>query len=406
MLIIFLSLLPCLFWLVFFYIQDWYDREPLWLVGTSFLLGILSTIPALLFNTIGGILVMAFLGNTIIGHLCLFFGVVGPVEEGVKMLAILIFAYRQPQFDEPVDGIIYSAAAALGFAASENVLYVSRFSISVLVLRGPLANAGHALFSAFWGLALSRAKASPNLGGKRAKIIILGWLTAACIHGLYDFSLTLMSNMPKIVMLAPILLLTGGMFIYVEYKVLGMVANSPNRPTTKKLRAMLRCPNCGHLGKASTICRSCRMRLPSMDMGEWRYCNYCGALSDPGSINCSHCQASLLSFGGARPATSYPHFIKILPNGQEEVAFVIREGSINIGQTLDNDFVIDDESVSRSHARIVMHPSGIHVLQDLGSMNGTFVNGLRITENYLQNGFEARFGQARFIYRAMNFMQV
>src|ERR1051326_8849582 len=178
MLIIILSLLPCLFWLIFFYIQDWYDREPIWLVSTSFLIGIFSTIPALVLNTAGIILITIFLGSDTFSHFLLFFGIVGPVEEGVKLLAILIFAYKQPQFDEPVDGIIYSAAAALGFAAAENVLYVSQFhSIAILAVRGPLANAGHALFSAFWGLALSRAKAASNIRSQRFKIILGGWMT-------------------------------------------------------------------------------------------------------------------------------------------------------------------------------------------------------------------------------------
>jgi pSer/pThr/pTyr-binding forkhead associated (FHA) protein len=73
---------------------------------------------------------------------------------------------------------------------------------------------------------------------------------------------------------------------------------------------------------------------------------------------------------------------------------------INIGKTLDNDFVIDDDSVSKRHARIVWHPAGLHVVQDLSSINGTFVNGQRVNESPLQNGYEVRFGQLRFVYRA------
>src|SRR5688572_17147363 len=125
MLIIILSLLPCILWLIFFYIQDWYDREPISLVAISFLLGIFSAVPALICNTIGMIIVGAIFGTHPLSYFIQFFFVVGPVEETVKLLAVLIFAYNQPQFDEPVDGIIYSAAAALGFAAIENVLYVS-----------------------------------------------------------------------------------------------------------------------------------------------------------------------------------------------------------------------------------------------------------------------------------------
>ena len=45
------------------------------------------------------------------------------VEESVKLLAVWR-AYRSPEFDEVMDGIVYCATAALGFASVENVFYV------------------------------------------------------------------------------------------------------------------------------------------------------------------------------------------------------------------------------------------------------------------------------------------
>lgn len=402
MLIIFLSLLPCLIWLLFFYIQDWYDREPIWLVGTSFLLGIFSTIPALICNSIGIVLVMAFLGHSnVLSTFVQFFGIVGPVEEGVKLLAVLIFAYKQPEFDEPVDGIIYSAAAALGFAAAENVLYVSQaHSISILVLRGPLANAGHALFSAFWGLALSQAKAAPNIGNQRRNIIIIGWLTAATVHGLYDFILTILGESSGAIIYLPIAILMLGMFGYVEYKTINFIRKSPKNPKNQQLRAMMPCPNCGEMGKASMICQKCRTRLPKMDMGEWRICGYCQTKNDPGAVACKQCRYSLLSHAKTAPSTHLPHFVRLTSKGYEETVYLIDTPLVMIGKTLDNNFVIDEESLDNRHARLVWNPLGYHILQDLNSMNGTFVNGQRIKEIHLQNGYEIRFGQARFIYRA------
>ena len=52
------------------------------------------------------------------------FLVIGPCEELAKFLAVRLFVYRNKEFNEPLDGIIYAAAAALGFASLENVLYV------------------------------------------------------------------------------------------------------------------------------------------------------------------------------------------------------------------------------------------------------------------------------------------
>ena len=55
---------------------------------------------------------------------------------------------------------------------------------------------------------------------------------------------------------------------------------------------------------------------------------------------------------------------------------------INIGRRLENDLVIDDLRVSRSHARL-RAVQGHYVLFDLGSTGGTFVNGKRVSETII-----------------------
>lgn len=52
---------------------------------------------------------------------------------------------------------------------------------------------------------------------------------------------------------------------------------------------------------------------------------------------------------------------------------------------------LEDKAISRSHARILPSPQGI-LLRDLGSSNGTWVNGQRITEALLRDGDEIRLG--------------
>lgn len=53
---------------------------------------------------------------------------------------------------------------------------------------------------------------------------------------------------------------------------------------------------------------------------------------------------------------------------------------IKIGKTDDNDFVVNDPHVSRHHARLVREDSDCWLLEDLGSTNGTFVNGAQIAK--------------------------
>ena len=49
------------------------------------------------------------------------FLIVGPVEEGDKVLLPYLIVFRWRQFDEPIDGFEYAAAISLGFASVENV---------------------------------------------------------------------------------------------------------------------------------------------------------------------------------------------------------------------------------------------------------------------------------------------
>jgi pSer/pThr/pTyr-binding forkhead associated (FHA) protein len=68
-----------------------------------------------------------------------------------------------------------------------------------------------------------------------------------------------------------------------------------------------------------------------------------------------------------------------------------------IGRALDNDIVIGDGSVSRHHARIE-YSNGSFMLRDLGSQNGTWVGGHRVTESSLSAGDLLRLGDALFTF--------
>ena len=52
---------------------------------------------------------------------------------------------------------------------------------------------------------------------------------------------------------------------------------------------------------------------------------------------------------------------------------------VTIGRSQDNDHVVIDPSVSRHHCQIVLTDDGKYMILDMGSVNGTFVNGCRIT---------------------------
>ncbi len=413
MLTLVLSIFPCLIWLAFFYIQDWYDREPIRHVAGTFAAGALATIPAFILNTLLGSFVYLVFGSVFgeeLGKAAMFFSVVGPVEEGLKFLAVFLYAYRLSYFDEPADGVVYSAAAALGFAAIENILYLSQAGQGVILLRAPLSNPGHAFFAAFWGLAMSRAKASSNLPGKRARILIGGWLLAAFMHGLFDTLLSSTNVLGGVAVALLVLLLMVLMFVYVEVSIIRAVKRSPHRAGTQLLTLPVNCEQCGAIGLSGAQCVACGNRLPQANaasQGFHRQCRSCGRQCVPGARFCTFCGATFEvpraaaqnPWAPQAPHLQQPHFIGVSQTGMEEVLFVINRAQVNVGKTLDNEFVIDHPSVSKHHARVIWHPTGYFYISDLQSTNGTYVNGKRVSEQWLLDGYEVRLGDITLIYR-------
>ena len=54
------------------------------------------------------------------------------------------------------------------------------------------------------------------------------------------------------------------------------------------------------------------------------------------------------------------------------------DNQLTVGRLGDNDIALDEASVSSRHAQVVAHDAGV-TLHDLGSTNGTFVNGEQVT---------------------------
>jgi RsiW-degrading membrane proteinase PrsW (M82 family) len=218
-----LSVVPALVLAAYIRYADVTTTEPLDLLVITFGLGLLFAGFAGVLNTLlGGLLVSLFRAASAtetVTLAALFFLVVGPVEETVKLLAVRLFAYRQPQFNAVVDGAVYGAAAGLGFATIENALYIARvtgtagadpllaggFIATVRALAGP----GHVIYSAFAGYYLGLARFNRDYAGP---IVLKGLLIAAVLHGLYN---TLASTVPEFLAGATPLSTLGAFFAFV-----------------------------------------------------------------------------------------------------------------------------------------------------------------------------------------------
>jgi len=77
--------------------------------------------------------------------------------------------------------------------------------------------------------------------------------------------------------------------------------------------------------------------------------------------------------------------------------FVIDKEVFSIGSGSNNDLVLRDSTVSRRHCEIRLLPKG-HSIHDLGSTNGTLVQGVRIAEAFLNQGSEIQLGNIRLIF--------
>ena len=80
--------------------------------------------------------------------------------------------------------------------------------------------------------------------------------------------------------------------------------------------------------------------------------------------------------------------------------YELTEERLQIGRSADNNIAINDAEVSRRHAVLVRQPDGNYTIEDLGSTNGTFINGVRIQGATLLNeGNTVDFGDSiRLVY--------
>ena len=79
---------------------------------------------------------------------------------------------------------------------------------------------------------------------------------------------------------------------------------------------------------------------------------------------------------------------------------ILEKDACSIGSGPANDLVIDDSTVSRRHCEICFTPKGC-LIRDLGSTNGTFLYGVKVSEAFLDHGAEFRLGKTSLVFRSL-----
>jgi len=144
------------------------------------------------------------------------------VEELAKGVGIvLIFLFARKHFDGPVDGIVYAAWVAGGFAFTENIVYfggelLDSFSpiavAEVFLIRGLMSPFAHIMFTSFFGIALglaARRSGAVNLAG----FFALGLVPAVVLHALWNGALFLVNDFFAYYVVVQFPLFVGGVLI-------------------------------------------------------------------------------------------------------------------------------------------------------------------------------------------------
>jgi protease PrsW len=192
-----LAILPTVVLIIMLLFFDRYEKEPTALLVKVFVFGILSTIPTIIAETVGGYLNF-FQG--IFGTAIRAFIVVALSEEYFKRRVVLKQAYHHPAFDEKLDGIIYCSFASLGFATAENIMYVLSFAAqdsSLWITRALLSVPAHMLLGITMGYYLSMAKFCMD-PLKCKSYMRKSLVVPVILHGIFDF--LLMSEMPLLLL--------------------------------------------------------------------------------------------------------------------------------------------------------------------------------------------------------------
>lgn len=171
------------FWSGWHYYRDHRKPEPILHLTFTIILGILSVVLAEYLHLIPEKFGYVFKPGPTWDFL--FFSIfgIGFIEELCKFIPFIFICTRFKEYNEVMDGFIYSSMIGIGFALEETFFY-SEFESNNLILlsRASVSPLTHALFASFMGYFHILSKAKNN-----KVYIFLGLGLASFTHGIYDF---------------------------------------------------------------------------------------------------------------------------------------------------------------------------------------------------------------------------
>jgi protease PrsW len=192
-----LGFIPMLGFAAIIYWLDRYEKEPLLLLGGVFTWGaVIAAAGAFIFNTLTDAGLFLLVRSESLADFTTGFMVAPLVEESLKGFAILlIFWMFRSEFDSILDGIVYAAVTALGFAATENAFYIFNFGYLkggwgnfwlLTFIRIIVVGWQHPFYTSFTGIGLAYARLHQN---KTVKAVapLLGLFASIFTHSFHNF---------------------------------------------------------------------------------------------------------------------------------------------------------------------------------------------------------------------------
>lgn len=193
--IIFAAVLPAAVLMYYIWKKDKYQQEPPRQMLKGFLYGVGSALLVLILPAFG--LVDEISTTSISAQIGSAFRSAAIPEETAKLLMLWLLLRRNPYFDEHMDGIVYAVCVGMGFAATENILYLFSYMdswMSVGIMRALISVPGHFFFAVIMGYYYSLAHF--RTGKNRTRDTVFCLLMPVLAHGVFD-AILFVANMSE-----------------------------------------------------------------------------------------------------------------------------------------------------------------------------------------------------------------
>jgi len=275
---LFFGFAPMFLFAYILYWLDHYEKEPLPLLLGVFAWGaVVAAGGAYVLNTLFGVSIFGITGSEALSSLTTGSISAPIVEETLKGLAVLIvFWVFRREFDSILDGIVYAGIAALGFAATENTLYIWRGYadggwgglIALVGIRVILVGWQHPVYTAFIGLGLALARTNRSMFIK-ILAVLGGWFMAMFTHSVHN-TLAAFTSLENLTCFIGLLLDWLGVFFMFAVIILAGWMEQRNIIRHLKEEVQMGLIDSRHYSTAISAWRQGFVRLASLFRGRYR----------------------------------------------------------------------------------------------------------------------------------------